>query len=166
MMWMVLADKCPGVCCHLWEEGMATTFVPGNFIPGYTLSFYLHTGLPAVVRLLQIPEFYLQSSSPPVTCHALLHASSVTCQRDLDSVCKVIAKFPLPHTWSPASLSQGAAPHACCTNQAPSPHPSCFPHLQSQSLPACLSSPPNNMANTFYPFFVLATPTLARPSSG
>lgn len=60
---MVLASKCPGLCSHLWEEGVITTSVPGNVVFGYTLSFYLHAGLPAGVRLLQIPEFHPQSRS-------------------------------------------------------------------------------------------------------
>lgn len=115
-----------GLCSHLWEESIITTSVPGNFIPRYTLNFHLHIQLPAVVRLLQIPEFYLQLRS----CCLLCNVSKGPGLR----VCKATPKSSLPCT-CPRPLS-GTGSTCLLHKSVPGQtlHPPYFPHLHAPSL--------------------------------
>lgn len=87
---------------HLWEAGIITSFVPGNFIPVHTLNFFPRTRLPTVVRLLPIPEF---SVCPPSCC--LLCDASKGLVWDYTRA---------PHPHRAPGLFQEVAPPVCCTN--------------------------------------------------
>lgn len=119
----------------------------------------LSLGTPSVSICIQGSRLWsdFSKSQNSIPSHVLA-VSSVMCQRNLDSGRKVTAKFPC-HTPGPQPLLETGP---TCLLHKPGPRqnlrPFCFPHLHIQSLPECISSPPNNVANTSYPFLVLAAP--------
>lgn len=118
---------------QLWEEGIITCFVPGNFISVHTLNFCLHTCLPTMARLSQFqnsPSAYLPARS------------SVMHQRDLDSVClRLHPSLLLTPTCLLCKPVLGQNPHHLRH---------LFPCLHIQSFPGTSDFPPNNVSSTFY----------------